>query len=88
MLDRTKTHIAACQEEPDEYKLTFHKIALCPEIEDPYTNGASPDYSGCVNILNEENIDASFQILYLPGGILIFVCFCTFIFHNMNLKNI
>ena len=28
-----------------------------------------------VNILNEENIDASFQILYLPGGILIFVCF-------------
>ena len=41
-----------------------------------------------VNILNEENIDASFQVLYLPGGILIFVCFCTFIFHNMNLKNI
>ena len=41
-----------------------------------------------VNILNEENIDASFQILYLPGGILIFVCFCTFIFHNMNFKNI
>ena len=41
-----------------------------------------------VNILNEENIDASFQILYLPGGILIFVCFCTFIFHNMNLKNV
>ena len=41
-----------------------------------------------VNILNEENIDASFQILYLPGGILIFVCFCTFIFHNINLKNV
>ena len=41
-----------------------------------------------VNILNEENIDASFQVLYLPGGILIFVCLCTFIFHNMNFKNI
>ena len=44
----------ACQEEPDEYKLTFYKIALCPEAEDPYTNGSSPDYSGCVNILDEE----------------------------------
>ena len=45
---------SACQEEPDEYKLTFHKIALCTEANDPYTNGASPDYSGCVDILNEE----------------------------------
>ncbi len=44
----------ACQEEPDEYKLTFYKIALCPETKDPYTNGASPDYSGCVDILNKQ----------------------------------
>ena len=44
----------ACQEEPDEYKLTFYKVALCTEANDPYTNGASPDYSGCVDILNEE----------------------------------
>ena len=28
----------ACQEEPDEYKLTFYKVALCPEASDPYTN--------------------------------------------------
>ena len=44
----------ACQEQPDEYRITFYKVALCPEAEDPYTNGSSPDYSGCVNILNEE----------------------------------
>ena len=44
----------ACQEVPDEYKLTFYKVALCAEAEDPYTNATSPDYSGCVNILNEE----------------------------------
>ena len=40
------------QEESDEYKLTFYKISLCPEAEDPYTNGASPDYTGCVDILD------------------------------------
>ena len=27
----------ACQEEPDEYKLTFYKVALCTEANDPYT---------------------------------------------------
>lgn len=52
----------ACQEEPDEYKLTFYKIALCPEAKDPYSNGASPDYSGCVNILNEER-----EVIIIPN---------------------
>ena len=52
----------ACQEEPDEYKLTFYRIALCPETEDPYTNGSSPDYSGCVDILNEEQ-----EVTIIPG---------------------
>tara|TARA_B100001057_G_C22834455_1_gene944689 strand:+ start:1254 stop:2315 length:1062 start_codon:yes stop_codon:yes gene_type:complete len=42
----------ACQEEPDEYKLTFYKVALCST--DPYTNGSNPDYSDCVDVLNEE----------------------------------
>ena len=41
-----------------------------------------------LNILNEENISASFQILYLPGGILIFISFLTFFLHKMNLKKI
>ena len=32
------------------------------------------------NIFNEENISAGFQLLYLPGGILIFICFITFFY--------
>ncbi len=40
------------------------------------------------NILDQEKIDASFQILYLPGGILTFVCFATFLLHKMNFSEI
>ena len=40
------------------------------------------------NIFNEENISASFQLLYLPGGILIFICFITFFLHRMTSKEI
>ncbi len=40
------------------------------------------------NILHEQKIDAGFQILYLPGGILIFVCIITFFIHRMNLGEI
>ena len=40
------------------------------------------------NILNEEKINASLQILYLPGGILITVCIITFIVHRMSLVDI
>ena len=40
------------------------------------------------DILNEEKINASFQILYLPGGILTFVCFATFLLHKMNFSEI
>ncbi|MAZ07073.1 MAG: lactate permease [Rickettsiales bacterium] len=40
------------------------------------------------NILDEEKINASFQILYLPGGILIFVCLLTFLLHKMKLSEI
>ncbi len=64
----------SCQEEPDEYKLTFYKIALCPEAEDPYTNRASPDYSGCVNILNEEKeaiLKPNEETDLLSGGLVI-----------------
>ena len=52
----------ACQEEPDEYKITFYKVYLCEEAVDPYTNGASPDYSGCVNIFDEEK-----EVIIKPG---------------------
>ena len=40
------------------------------------------------NILNETGINASFSGLYLPGGILLFVCFITFVMHKMNLDKI
>ncbi|PPR38731.1 MAG: L-lactate permease [Alphaproteobacteria bacterium MarineAlpha8_Bin1] len=40
------------------------------------------------DILNEDKINASFQILYLPGGILTFVCFVTFLLHKMNFSEI
>ena len=40
------------------------------------------------NILNETDINASFSGLYLPGGILLFVCFITFVIHKMNLDKI
>ena len=41
-----------------------------------------------LNILDEEKISAGFQILYLPGGILIFVCIITFIIHRMSFNKI
>tara|TARA_X000000950_G_scaffold27578_1_gene29691 strand:+ start:256 stop:1959 length:1704 start_codon:yes stop_codon:yes gene_type:complete len=40
------------------------------------------------NILNEIGINASFSGLYLPGGILLFVCIITFFMHKMNLDKI
>ena len=40
------------------------------------------------NILNETGINAGFSGLYLPGGILLFVCFITFVMHKMNLDKI
>ena len=40
------------------------------------------------SILNETGINASFSGLYLPGGILLFICFITFVMHKMNLYKI
>jgi hypothetical protein len=44
----------ACSQEPDEYKVTFYRVALC--LTEPYTTGGgtAPDYSSCTNILNAE----------------------------------
>ena len=38
-----------CNAEPDEYKLTFYKLALC--TEDPYRQGG-PVFDSCVDIMN------------------------------------
>ena len=40
------------------------------------------------NIFNESDINASFSGLYLPGGILLFVCLITFVMHKMNFDKI
>ncbi len=40
------------------------------------------------NILGEAGISASVQPLYLPGGILLFVCFVTLFLHKMKAKQI
>jgi lactate permease len=39
------------------------------------------------NILGETGISGSFQPLYLPGGILVFVCLVTFFLHRMKLPD-
>ena len=39
------------------------------------------------NILSEEKINASFQILYLPGGILVLTSMITFMLHRMKLSD-
>jgi len=36
------------------------------------------------NILGEAGISGSFQPLYLPGGVLVFVCLVTFVLHRMK----
>ncbi len=43
---------------------------------------------GFSNILGEAGISASVQPLYLPGGILLFVCFVTLFLHKMKAKQI
>ena len=42
-----------CSQEPDEYKVTFYKVALC--TADPYKGAADPDFSTCSNIFNDTN---------------------------------
>ena len=39
------------------------------------------------NILGEAPISGSFQPLYLPGGVLVFVCLVTFFLHRMKLQD-
>jgi lactate permease len=39
------------------------------------------------NILGEAPISGSFQPLYLPGGVLVFVCLVTFFLHRMKLRD-
>jgi lactate permease len=55
---------------------------------DPITNFLKSINIKFTNILDEEKISASFQVLYLPGGVLIAVCMVTFILHRMTLSDV
>ena len=55
---------------------------------DPLTNFLKSINIKFINILSEDKIDASFQILYLPGGILVVVSIITFFIHKMNFSDI
>ncbi len=51
---------------------------------EPLTNFLKSFNINFSNILDEEKINAGFQILYLPGGILIFVCVMTVFLHRIS----
>ncbi len=55
-----------------------------PAVKDAFTSVSV----GFTNILGEAGINASFQPLYLPGGILMMVVIATFFFHRMQVKEL
>ncbi len=55
---------------------------------EPLTNLLKSININFPNILNEEKISAGFQILYLPGGILLIVSLLTFLIHRMSFSEI
>ena len=55
---------------------------------EPFTNFLKSVNINFINIFHEEKINASFQILYLPGGILISVCIATFLLYRMSFTEI
>ena len=63
-------------------------VLIISRTYEPLTNFLKSVSFNFTNILNEEKINASFQILYLPGGILMMVCLVTFFLHKMNLTEI
>ncbi|MAH78414.1 MAG: lactate permease [Rickettsiales bacterium] len=55
---------------------------------EPFTDFLKSVNINFINIFHEEKINASFQILYLPGGILISVCVATFLLYRMSFTEI
>ena len=68
--------------------VTLAILLVISRTFDPLTNFLKLFTIDFTNILDQQKINASFQILYLPGGILILVCILTFLFHRMNFKEI
>ena len=63
-------------------------VLIISRTYEPLTNFLKSVSFNFINILDEEKINASFQILYLPGGILMMVCLVTFILHKMSFTKI
>mgnify|MGYP001309072635 CR=1 FL=1 len=61
---------------------------IISRIVDPIKNFLKSINVKFSNIFGEEKINAIFEILYLPGGILIFICMLTFLIHQMKFKEI
>ena len=57
-------------------------------ISDPIKSFLRSIKINFLDILSEKNINASFELLYLPGGILVIICLLTFLIHRMSLKEI
>ena len=55
---------------------------------EPFTDFLKSVNINFINIFHEEKINASFEILYLPGGILISVCVATFLLYRMSFTEI
>ena len=63
-------------------------VLIISRTYEPLTNFLKSVSFNFINILDEEKINASFQVLYLPGGILMMVCLVTFILHKMSFTEI
>ena len=63
-------------------------VLIISRTYEPLTNFLKSVSFNFINILDEEKINASFQVLYLPGGILMMVCLVTFILHKMSFTKI
>ena len=55
---------------------------------EPFTDFLKSVNINFINIFHEEKINASFEILYLPGGILISVCIATFLLYRMSFTEV
>ena len=63
-------------------------VLIISRTYEPLTNFLKSVSFNFINILDEEKINASFQVLYLHGGILMMVCLVTFILHKMSFTEI
>ena len=63
-------------------------VLIISRTYEPLTNVLKSVSFNFINILDEEKINANFQALYLPGGILMMVCLVTFILHKMSFTEI